>query len=211
MDYKNYISECVFVSYEKNDLGHQMPHINSVIEKSLKLSLNYPEVDVKLIYIAAAYHDIAHYIDKDRHEELSAEMFYNDKFMCDFLSNDERIIVKEAIEDHRSSSSSIPRSIYGKILYTADKSLDVITFIKRTHGYSLKHFSDYSFEDKIRRAFNHMREKYCEGGTNKVYIYDEDYEKVVEEMTKLSQNYDEFKKLYLKVISPNETVICHSK
>lgn len=200
MNYRKYIEENIFTEYSKNDAGHQMPHINSVIKKSLKLARSFNNIDDKLLYIAAAYHDIAHYIDKDNHEKLSAEMFYNDNFMKVYLNENERIIIKEAIEDHRSSVDFEPRSLYGKILYTADKVLDVKTFIKRTHGYSLKHFSMYTIDEMIKRSFDHMIEKYCEGGTNKVYIVDAEYEMVVREMTDLSMDYEKYKKLYLETI-----------
>ena len=40
----------------------------------------------------------------------------NDKFMENYFSLAERIVIKEAIEDHRASAKSEPRSIYGKIL-----------------------------------------------------------------------------------------------
>lgn len=50
--------------------------------------------------------------------------------------------------------------MYGKILVSADKSMSFEVFISRTHSYSLKHFKEYSEEQMIKRAYDHMIGKY---------------------------------------------------
>lgn len=50
---------------------------------------------------------------------------------------DEQInIIKEAIEDHRASSDHKPRSIYGMIVSTVDRTIiDIDSSIKRAYSY----------------------------------------------------------------------------
>lgn len=84
MDYITYIKENIFPIYSKNDKGHNMEHINQVISRSLEFSKSY-NVDDKLCYIAAAYHDLGHHIDKDTHEKISSDMFLSDEFMREFF------------------------------------------------------------------------------------------------------------------------------
>ena len=101
---------------------------------------------------ARPYHDIAHHIDKARHEILSAEIFYKDEEMKRFFTEDERLIIKQAIEDHRASSDSYPRSDYGKIISSADRSTDIDDFLRRTHSYTLKHFPNCTNKEMLKRA-----------------------------------------------------------
>ena len=55
-----------------------------------------------------------------------------------FFSEKELKIIKEAIEDHRASSNHDPRSIYGKIVSTADRNITVSSCLKRTYTYGKK-------------------------------------------------------------------------
>lgn len=45
-----------------------------------------------MIYAIAAFHDIAHHIDKDNHEVLSAEIFYQNAKMKEFFNEEQRKI-----------------------------------------------------------------------------------------------------------------------
>lgn len=62
-----------------------------------------------------------------------------------WFSKDEIQIIKEAIEDHRASSNHEPRSVYGKIVSTADRTIKSIDdCIKRTYLYGKKNYSELS-------------------------------------------------------------------
>lgn len=43
--------------------------------------------------------------------------------------------MSEAIEDHRASLEYIPRSIYGKIISSADRNTSIEDILKRTYEY----------------------------------------------------------------------------
>ncbi len=198
-DLENYIKNEILPKYEKNDSGHSLEHIDHVLKRCFKFAEQFPNIDFNLLYTIATFHDIAHYIDKANHEKLSADFFYNDKKMKEFFSESERILIKEAIEDHRASSDSSPRSDYGKIISSADRSTDIVDFLRRTHAYSLKHFPNCTKEDMLKRAYDHTEQKYGKEGYAKHYVKDEEYENFREEINQLLEDIMKFKEVYYKI------------
>ena len=162
-----YIENNIFPEYSKNEKAHDINHIIYVINHAFSISKNY-EVDLNLIYTIAAFHDIGHHIDKEKHEIISADIMNNDKVLKEFFSNDELLLIKEAIEDHRASSSRIPRSIYGKIVSAADKNLTVDIAITRTYLYNRKYFPNLNEEELYEEIYNHLNEKFGKNGYAKM-------------------------------------------
>ena len=114
---KKYIEETIFPEYQKNEKAHGIEHIQYVIARSFEIvEENALDVNSNMVYTIAAYHDIGHHINDEKHEEISAKMMYKDKKLSSFFSEEERKIMKEAIEDHRASAKKEPRNIYGKIV-----------------------------------------------------------------------------------------------
>lgn len=175
-DLRKYIEENILPIYSKNDDGHGIEHINSVVERSLKLISKFDNLNVDMVYTIACFHDIAHHIDKDKHEILSARMFYEDKWMENYFSLEDRAIIKEAIEDHRASLDGVPRSDYGKLVSSADRNIDIESFFKRTHSYTLRHFPSYNLDEMINRAFHHLNKKFGDMGYAKIWCFDDEYE-----------------------------------
>lgn len=198
-DLKNYIETQILPQYEKNDSGHSLPHIDYVLKRCFKFAEQFGNIDFNMLFAIATFHDIAHHIDKKNHEKLSADIFYNNEKMKEFFSESERILIKEAIEDHRASSDSFPRSDYGKIISSADRSTDVDDFLRRTHSYTLKHFPHCTKEEMFERAYDHTEQKYGKSGYAKHYVKDEEYEAFREEINLLLQDTEKFKAKYYKV------------
>lgn len=190
----NYVIQDVFPIYNKNEQGHGIEHIQMVIRRSLKLAHDLKlEVDLNMVFVIAAYHDLGHHIDRKTHEIISAKMFYDDQNMKKFFNDEKRKIIKEAIEDHRSRLDHAPRTIYGKIVSTADRCISDIDYsIKRAYSYGLKHFPEYSKEEQIERVYDHLKEKYGEGGYGKVFLKDEEYENALSKLQDALSNKDEF-------------------
>lgn len=198
-DLENYIKAEILPQYEKNDSGHSLEHIDYVLRRCLKFAEQFNSIDFNILYTIAVFHDIAHHIDKANHERLSAEIFYGNEKMQDFFSDEERALIKEAIEDHRASANSEPRSAYGKIISSADRSTDIDDFLRRTHAYTLKHFPDCTEEDMLKRAYDHTQQKYGKGGYAKHYVKDEEYENFRNEINLLLQDEEKFKQKYFKI------------
>lgn len=196
---KKYIDNNIFPEYSKNDTGHNINHIKYVIDRCFRFAEQFDNIDLNMLYTAAAFHDIAHHIDKNNHEIISAKIFIENNDMKLFFTEEERIIIKEGIEDHRASSKTIPRNNYGKILSSADRSTDVDEFFKRTHAYTLKHQPGCTVEEIIERAYNHTKDKYGNDGYAKHYVIDEEYNQFKNEIINLINDKEKFKVRYLKV------------
>ncbi len=195
----NYIQDNILPEYSKNDIGHGIEHINYVTDRCMMFAEQFENIDLDMLYTIAAFHDIAHHIDKKNHEILSAKTFFENDEMKKFFSGEQRIIIKEAIEDHRASSNHTPRSDYGKIVSSADRSVDIDEFLKRTHQYTLKHFPDCSFDEMISRAYQHTHEKYGSNGYAKHFLIDEDYNKFRDEINILLINRKLFEEKYRNI------------
>ena len=142
---KQYIEENIFPEYSKNDSGHNLNHIQYVIHRSFQFADTIPNINYDMVYTIAAYHDIGHPIDSKKHEKISAEIMSKDKYLKNFFTIEELKTIKEAIEDHRASADHEPRSIYGKIVSTADRNNTVEACLRRTYTYGKKLNPNASF------------------------------------------------------------------
>lgn len=117
----------------------------------------------------------------------------NDEKMKDFFTEEQRIIIKEAIEDHRASCNHEPRSIYGKIVSTADRTIvDINDAIKRAYSYSQKHYENLLRDEHIERVYDHLSEKYGKGGYAKSYLEDEEFDNALKELREALSNKEDF-------------------
>ncbi|MBQ4572662.1 MAG: HD domain-containing protein [Clostridia bacterium] len=195
----DYIQNNIFPEYSNNESGHGIEHIKYVIDHCMKFAEQFDNIDLDMLYTIAAFHDIGHHIDKKNHEKVSAEIFYNNIDITEFFTKEERIIIKEGIEDHRASSGSVPRSDYGKIISSADRSTDVNEFLKRTHSYTLKYEPNLNQDEIVERAYNHTKEKYGDSGYAKNYVIDEDYNNFKNIINELLNDKEKFKQYYLQL------------
>lgn len=152
-----------------------------------------------MVYVIAAFHDLAHHIDKDNHEVLSAKLFYENEAMKGFFTDEQRKIIKKAIEDHRASLENEPRSNYGKIISSADRNTDLVSALKRTHAYTIKHYPDLDLDEIINRAYNHISKKFGNDGYAKIYCYDKEFEDFKKNVETLIKNKYGFAVKYMEV------------
>ena len=196
-----YIEDEIFPLYNRNEEGHGIQHIKTVIKRSLELAKNY-EVNLNMVYTIASYHDLGHYIDRKTHEIISAELFMKDNKIKQWFTDEQRIIIKEAIEDHRASSDHKPRSIYGMIISTADRTIvDIDNTIKRAYSYGKRNYAELTEEEQIERIYQHLTEKYGENGYAKVYLEDKEFDEAIKKLRQALSNKEEFIKRVKKVIS----------
>lgn len=185
-DLKKYIEEKIFPSYKKNDLGHNLDHIKYVIDRSFELVVqNDLDVNLDMVYTIAAYHDIGHHIDSKNHEIISADIMSKDKNLKQFFTDEDLIVIKEAIEDHRASSKEDPRSIYGKIVSSADRNNTVEACLRRTYTYGKKLDPNATDEELFLRAHDVLTKKFGVDGYAKFYFKDSAYEKFLIELRQL--------------------------
>ena len=202
---KKYIEDTIFPSYSKNDLGHNLSHIKYVIDRSLKFASTFTDINLDMVYTIASYHDIGHFIDAKNHERVSADILFNDKNLNKFFNANEIKIMMEAIEDHRASLEYEPRSIYGKIVSSADRNTNINSVLKRTYEYRIKNFKCVNLDEVINESFNHIKEKFGKKGyaIEKMYFEDNEYKKFLLEIEELINNKEKFIKKYKQVNNIN--------
>ena len=194
-----YIENNILPIYEKNDSGHGIEHIKYVIKRSFEFAKQFDDINLDMVYVIASFHDIAHHIDRNNHEILSAKLFYEDEKMKEFFTDEQRKIIKEAIEDHRASLENEPRSNYGKIISSADRNTDLVSALKRTHAYTIKHYPDLDLDDMINRAYNHISKKFGNDGYAKTYCYDKEFEDFKKNVETVIKNKYGFAVKYMEV------------
>ena len=207
---KKYIEEKVFPEYNKNESGHGINHIKDVIKRSFDLvKENDLDVNIDMVYVVAAYHDIGHHIDSKTHEIISADIMSKDENLKGFFNEDELKIIKEAIEDHRASAKDDPRSIYGRIVSSADRNNKVEDCLRRTYTYGKKLNPEATDEELFQRAYDVLQNKFGEDGYAKYYFKDSNYEKFLKEIRYLlkdKDNYINTQRQYIKKLKEENKI-----
>lgn len=199
-DLKEYIEESVFPKYESNDKAHGIIHILEVIRRSFALNDTLKlNLDKDMIYAIAACHDIGKYINSDIHEKIAAEEFIKDENMKNFFDDNKRKIIKEAIEDHRSSKEDTPRSDYGKLISSADRNTRIEIVFIRSFFVAKAKMPEYNIEDYLDYTIKRLSKRYSEENPENMFYEDEIYRIFLKDMRQLLKNEEEFKNLYCKV------------
>lgn len=198
---KKYIENTIFPSYKKNDLGHSIDHIKYVIDRSLGFASGISDISYDMVYVIAAYHDIGHYVDAKNHEKVSADMLLEDMNLRKFFTEDEIQTMAEAVYDHRASLEGEPRSIYGKIVSSADRNTLIEVPLKRTYAYRVEHNPNDTLDEIIEESRQHIINKFGKKGyaAEKMYFEDLDYKKFLEEISVLAEDEVEFKRRFMEV------------
>lgn len=168
-DLEDYIEQEILSRYDKFDAAHRRDHAEKVIRESLKLAEGY-EVDEDMVYTIAAYHDTGLMEDRKTHHLVSGRIMRVDMNLRKWFSEDQIEVMAQAVEDHRASTDHEPRSIYGRIVAEADRNIDPDIIILRTVQYGLSNYPELDRADHIKRALQHLDEKYSQHGYLKLWI-----------------------------------------
>ena len=190
-----YIEQIVNYHYNLNDKGHGVEHAKYVINRSFKFACQVESINLEMVYVIAAYHDVAHHIDAKNHETISAKMLREDKNLKVFFTDEQIKIMSEAVEDHRSSMETEPRSIYGKIVSSADRNISVEVTLKRCYLYNRRHFPELKEEDVIEECRKFLLKKFGINGyaRSKMFFEDNEYKKYLNDITDLASNSEKFR------------------
>ena len=199
---KTYIESAILPRYEAYDAAHRREHIEGVIERSLRLATHY-EVDLSMVYTIAAYHDLGLVEGRELHHISSGRMMMEDVELCRWFSPEQREVMREAIEDHRASATTPPRTIYGMIVAEADRQIVPEVVMTRTVQYGLSHYPNLTKEEHWERFVGHLREKYDYGGYLKLYIPHSDNATRLEELRQIiaqpTKLREEFERVWKKL------------
>ena len=183
-DLQQYIEEYILPHYDKHDAAHRRDHADTVIRQSLALANNY-DVDVNMVYTIAAYHDTGIIHGREYHHTESKRILLEDRALERWFTPEERAIMGDAVEDHRASSKSEPRTIYGRIVAEAERIIEPRSIIRRTVQYTLTHHPKLNREEGYERMVEHLNEKYNYGGYLRLWIEESENGRKLEELRKI--------------------------
>ena len=169
MSLHEYIENEILPRYAAFDKGHQRDHAESVIEESIVLAQEHG-AEQEMAYVIAAFHDLGLEKGRELHHIYSGEILMADPILPQFFNKEQLMLMRDAVEDHRASSKNAPRSIYGAIVAEADRHIDPETILRRTMQFGLKQNPEADFEWHFNRAYQHMLEKYAEGGYMRLWL-----------------------------------------
>lgn len=185
-DIQKFVFDEIVPKYAGFDPAHKEDHALTVIEQAMLLmdrmsawrasqneetASNWQEVpEREMLFIAAACHDLGLVNGRERHHLDSGIIIHNDPRLRQWFTEEDIETIAQAAEDHRASGKSAPRSIYGKIVAEADRVIDGETIIRRTIQFGFTHYPSLDREAHIKRAVEHLREKYGCGGYLKLWI-----------------------------------------
>ncbi|MBP9987064.1 MAG: HD domain-containing protein [Bacteroidales bacterium] len=184
---KAYIESEIIPRYDHFDGAHTRGHVEMVICQSLKLAAFY-DVDEDVIYTAAAYHDTGMVEGRETHHLVSGRIIREDACLRKWLDAGQIETAAQAAEDHRASSKAEPRTIYGRILAEADRTIDPELIIRRTVQFGFDHYPEMTEEQHIERALEHLHEKYGRGGYLRLWIPESDNSARLEDLRKIIDN-----------------------
>jgi hypothetical protein len=195
---RKYIENNIFPLYENNYIGDGIDRVYYVIKRSEQIiEENDLNVDDNILFAVISYHDLRKNNDEKSHEKVSSEIMFNDEFLKDFFTEKQREIIKEAIEDQRAKLEDKPRNIYGKILSSADRKVEVKQYLLASMSFNKKKNPRIDKYENIETSYNFAIKKFGKNGyaVNKSYVEDLKYKKFLEDIQYLIENKDIFVKL----------------
>ena len=153
-----FIETQILPRYTDFGVSHGIIHVQRVIERSLKLA-HTTGADIDMVYAIAAYHDIGMSGPRAIHHITGGKILQADQRLRKWFSEDQISTMREAIEDHRASSSHSPRSMYGKIVAEADRDLEPEIVFRRTIQFGLEQYPEIDKESQWERFRSHMINK----------------------------------------------------
>lgn len=169
LEIMSFVEKEILPRYNAFGKSHGLQHVQHVISNSLEL-VPPTGADINMAYVIAAYHDLGMEGPRAIHHITSGKILQADARLKKWFSPEQIKIMKEAVEDHRASSSRQPRSIYGKIVAEADRDLDPETVFTRAIQYGLENYPEKGEEEQWKRFAAHMEEKYSINGYIKLWI-----------------------------------------
>lgn len=206
LEIMEFVEKNILPQYAKFGRSHGIGHVNRVIKNALLMAKTMG-VDLNMVYVAAAYHDLGMSGPRAIHHIISGKILQNDARLKRWFTPQQIQIMKEAVEDHRASASHSPRSIYGKIIAEADRDLEPEVVFTRAIEFGLERYPQLDKEGQWQRFRSHMLEKYSTTGYIKLWISGSPNEKKLKQVRNIiaddSQLRAEFERIYRKLTENN--------
>ena len=138
--------------------------------------------DAGSLSVFEAYHDTGSCEGRETHHLVSGRIIREDMKLREWFDDEQIETMAQAAEDHRASSGSEPRSIYGKIVAEADRLIVPEIVIQRTIQYGLDHYPELDKEGQYQRFRQHLLEKYSDTGYLRLWLPESDNAARLEEL-----------------------------
>lgn len=195
LEIMEFVERQILPRYNAFGESHGLRHVTRVIKNSLRLA-DVTGADIDMVYVIAAYHDLGMEGPRAIHHLTSGKILMADARLKKWFNADQLKVMKEAVEDHRASSSRQPRSIYGKIVAEADRDIDVHEIFLRAIQYGKENDPDKTVEEHWERFAQHMDEKYSNNGYIKLWIPNSPNEKALKELRNIIEDKKLLKKAF---------------
>lgn len=202
LDLMEFVETQILPRYNAFGESHGLRHVSRVIKNSLQLA-KVTGANIDMVYVIAAYHDLGMSGPRAIHHITSGKILVADARLKRWFNPEQIKIMKEAVEDHRASSSRQPRSIYGKIVAEADRDIEVHEIFLRAIEYGKENYPEKNKEEQWERFSEHMEEKYSRNGYIKLWIPNSPNEKALKELRNIIEHKsmlrEEFEKIYAEI------------
>lgn len=198
LDIMEFVERSILPRYNAFGESHGLRHVNRVIKNSLKLA-QVTGANIDMVYVIAAYHDLGMEGPRAIHHLTSGKILISDARLKKWFNSEQLKIMKEAVEDHRASSSRQPRSIYGKIVAEADRDIDVHEIFLRAIQYGKENYPDKNVDEQWQRFSDHMDEKYSRNGYIKLWIPNSPNEQALKELRNIIEDKKRLKEHFSKI------------
>ena len=198
LEIMTFVEQQILPRYNAFGKSHGLGHVQRVIRSSLALAA-VTGADVNMVYVIAAYHDLGMAGPRAIHHITSGKILIADARLRKWFSAEQIKIMKEAVEDHRASSSRTPRSIYGKIVAEADRDLEPEVVFSRAILFGIENYPEKSDEQMWERFRDHMKEKYGRAGYLKLWIPGSPNARNLEAIRKTIDNESELRKAFDRI------------
>ena len=166
----NYVEKEIIPRYDGFDKAHRRDHVRMVINQSMRIASHMPGLDMDMVYCIAAFHDTGLVNGRERHHVDSAEILRADRFVREHFSSAQIDTMADAVEDHRASGKSEPRTDYGRVVADADRFIDAETIIRRTVQYGLANYPELDLDGHLQRTIEHLENKYGRSGYLRIWL-----------------------------------------
>ena len=193
-----FVEQQILPRYTAFGESHGLRHVNRVIKNALKLA-QVTGADIDMVYVIAAYHDLGMEGPRAIHHLTSGKILQADARLKKWFSPEQIKVMKEAVEDHRASSSRSPRSIYGKIVAEADRDIDIDEIFRRAIEYGKENYPELDKDKQWERFSQHMDEKYSNHGYLRLWIPNSPNEKALKELRSIIEDKNLLKTYFEKL------------
>ena len=206
LDLVHFVETNILPRYAEFGRSHGINHVQRVISRSLVLARRVG-ADINMAYAIAAYHDIGMGGPRAIHHITGGKILAADQRLRKWFSAEQIKVMREAVEDHRASTSHAPRSIYGKIVAEADRDLEPETVFRRTVQFGLENYPEKSREEHWERFCQHMQEKYSPHGYISLWIPGSPNEEYLKQIRSTLSNTAELRKVFDRLFEEESNAI----